>query len=71
MSDESTYRPRCQNLCCKAMVVYGEGFADAPDYHEGSGEFWCIRTAKGQGPDGEGVSLSLCSDPQRECFQEF
>jgi hypothetical protein len=53
------------------MVVYGEGFTETLDYHEGSGEFWCIRTAKGQGPDGDGVSLSLCSDPLRECFQEF
>jgi hypothetical protein len=53
------------------MVVYGEGFADAPDYHEGSSDFWCIRTAKGQGPDGEGVSLTLCSDSTRECFQEY
>ncbi|HWG47245.1 MAG TPA: hypothetical protein VN688_31070 [Gemmataceae bacterium] len=71
MSEQSPYRPRCQNLCCKAMVVYGESFADAPDYHEGSSDFWCIRTAKGHGPDDEGVSLSLCSDPLRECFQEY
>jgi hypothetical protein len=71
MSDEFIHRPRCQNLCCKAMVVYGEGFADAPDYHDGAGEFWCILTAKGQGPDGDGVSLPLCSDPARSCFQEY
>ncbi len=71
MSDESPYRPRCPHLCCKAMVVYGEGFVSDPEYQEGRSDFWCILTAKGQGPDGEGVSLPLCSDPARPCFQEY
>jgi hypothetical protein len=72
MSEESSaYRPRCKHLYCKAMVVYGESFAADPDFQAGMTEFWCLCTSKGQGPDGDGVSLEDCSDPQRGCFREF
>lgn len=65
------YRPRCRNLCCKSMLVYGEAFEQDPDFQAGMVEFWCSRTSKGQGPDGEGVSLEQCSSAERSCFQEF
>jgi hypothetical protein len=71
MSDQSTdYRPRCINLFSKAMLVYGEGF-DADPEHQGSANCWCLCTSKGYGPDGEEVSLTECSNPQRSCFQEY
>jgi hypothetical protein len=59
------------NLCCKAMLVFGEAFEKDPDYQAGLTDFWCIRTSKGLGPDGEEVALDLCSNPQRECFREY
>jgi hypothetical protein len=72
MSDNATpYRPRCINLCCKSMLVYGEDFASDPEYEAGMVDFWCQRTSKGQGPDGADVSLEVCSNPERECFQEY
>jgi hypothetical protein len=72
MSDPApTYRPRCMNLCCKAMIVFGEEFENDPDYQAGMMDFWCVRTSKGQGPDGDCVSLELCSNPERGCFQEY
>jgi hypothetical protein len=73
MSDtsEPAYRPRCMNLSCKSMIVFGEAFESDPDYQAGLTEFWCLRTSKGQGPDGEGVSLADCSNPERECFKEY
>ena len=73
MSDEtsSTYRPRCMNLSCKSMLVYGEDFENDPDYQLGLVDFWCNRTSKNQGPDGDGVALDVCSDPERACFEEF
>ena len=72
MSDiPSTYRPRCMNLCCKSMMVFGEDFENDPDYQAGMADFWCVRTSKGEGPDGESVSLELCSNPERSCFEEF
>ena len=72
MSEEtSAYRPRCKNLYCKSMMVYGEAFESDPDYQSGAAELMCLCTSKGQGPDGDGVSLAECSNPERPCFQEF
>jgi hypothetical protein len=74
MSDEITtteYRPRCKNLCCKSMLVYGEAFEQDPDYRDGMTEFWCLCTSKGMGPDGDEVSLARCSDTGRGCFREY
>jgi hypothetical protein len=53
------------------MLVFGEGFEQDPDYQAGLTQFWCTRTSKGQGPDGDEVSLELCSNAERECFREF
>ncbi|HJT77861.1 MAG TPA: hypothetical protein VJ739_11730 [Gemmataceae bacterium] len=66
-----SWRPRCRNLCCKSMQVYGENFERDPEYIPGFTDFWCVSTSKGQGPDGEHVSLEACSDPQRGCYQEY
>jgi hypothetical protein len=65
------YRPRCQNLSCKSLLVYGEAFEQGPDYQDGLEEMWCLCTSKGQGPDGDNVSLAECSDPQRGCYREY
>ena len=65
------YRPRCVNLYCKSMAVYGEGFEADPEYQAGLTEWTCLGTAKCQGPDGGGVSLGECTDAGRECFREY
>jgi len=59
------------NLSCKAMLVYGEDFQNDPDFKARLTDFWCLRTAKGQGPDGDDVSLEMCTNTGRECFQEY
>jgi hypothetical protein len=71
MSDEAAYRPRCKFLSGKSLLVYGEAFEDDPDYQGGSADFWCSCTCTGQGPDGGCVSPEECSDPGRDCFQEY
>jgi hypothetical protein len=72
MSEEaSADRTRCMHLCCKSMVVYGEAFESDPDYQAGITDFWCIRTSKGYGPDGGRLSLDLCSNADRTCYQEY
>jgi hypothetical protein len=53
------------------MVVFGEAFESDPDYQAGMTDFWCIRTSKGQGPDGGRIGMDLCSNPERECYQEY
>jgi hypothetical protein len=58
-------------LCCKSMVVFGEAFENDPDYQAGMTNFWCVQTSKALGPDGDEVSLELCSNAERSCFKEF
>jgi len=53
------------------MMVFGEDFENDPDYQAGMTDFWCVRTSKGEGPDGDSVSLELCSNPERGCFEEY
>jgi len=67
----SDYKPRCINLLCKSMMVYGEAFESDPDFQAGMTDFWCQCTQKGQGPDGGDVAFEQCTDPQRTCFREF
>jgi hypothetical protein len=72
MADQNdSYRPRCRNLYCKSMMVFGEDFENDPDYQAGLTEFWCLCTSKGQGPDGDEVSLVQCSLPERSCYKEY
>ena len=72
MADEATpYKPRCINLYCKSMVVYGEAFETDPEYQAGATDFWCLCTSKCQGPDSADATLAECSNPERGCFQEY
>jgi hypothetical protein len=72
MAEEApAYQPRCMYLCCKSMLVFGEAFESDPDYQAGLTQFWCVRTSKGLGPDGEQVSLDLCRNKERTCFREY
>ncbi len=71
MDPSEPYRPRCHFVTCKSMQVWGEDFQNDPEYQAGMVEFTCIQTMRGDGPDGGAVSLPLCSDPARPCFQEY
>ncbi len=65
------YRPRCIQLRCKSMLVYGEDFEQDPEYQAGCVDFWCIDTSRSTGPDGGEVNLEACRNPERPCFREF
>ena len=72
MSDQpAPYRPRCIYLTCKSMLVYGENFQSDPEYRMGLSPCWCVQTSTGVGPDGNDVSLELCSNAERGCFREY
>jgi hypothetical protein len=64
-------RPRCKNLFCKSMLVYGEDFENDPEYQGGQTEFWCVLTGKPFGPDGGEVTLDACRNAERPCYQEY
>jgi hypothetical protein len=59
------------HLCCKSMLVFGENFESDPEFQAGLVEFWCLRTSKGQGPDGELATLAECTNAERSCYQEY
>jgi hypothetical protein len=63
--------PRCIHLQSKAMAVYGEGFADDPDYQDDMTNYWCVLTARPLGPDNGPVGMAPCCDPDRDCYQEY
>ena len=72
MSDSpAPYRPRCVNLSCKSMMVYGEAFQEDPEFQAGMVDFWCVLTSKGLGPDDGDVALDPCSDKERGCHREY
>jgi hypothetical protein len=53
------------------MAVHGEGFAADADYQAGLTDFWCLKSARGIGPDNGPVGLAPCSDPERGCYEEY
>jgi hypothetical protein len=63
--------PRCIHLHAKAMAIHGEGFADDTDHPDGPSGCWCIQTGRALGPDNGLVGLKMCSDPERECYQDY
>ena len=64
-------RVRCMHMQSKALAIHGEAFESAADYHEDSANCWCNLTARPIGPDGNPVNLKACSQPDRECHQEY
>jgi hypothetical protein len=64
-------QPRCIHLCCKSMAVFGEAFENDPEFQAGMVDFWCNHTFTNLGPDGGELSMQLCSNPERSCYQEF
>jgi hypothetical protein len=63
--------PRCIHLQGKAMAVHGEGFECDTDYQDGVSGLCCIMSGRSIGPDYGEVSLKACSDPERDCYQEY
>lgn len=63
--------PRCIHLQSKAMATHGEAFETDADYQAGLGDCCCNKTARALGPDDATVSVKACSDPERDCYQEY
>jgi hypothetical protein len=63
--------PRCIHLMSKTMATHGEGYATDPEPRDELTDCWCIRSGRALGPDNDGVSLQACSNPERDCYQEY
>ncbi|MCI0703279.1 MAG: hypothetical protein L0241_19550 [Planctomycetia bacterium] len=64
-------QPRCIHLQSKAMAVHGEEFENDPDYEAGLTDFICVKTGRALGPDNDTVNTSLCSNADRDCYEEY
>jgi len=53
------------------MAVYGEGFENDPDYQEGLTDYMCNQTGRALGPDNNTIGMKPCSNPDRDCYQEY
>jgi hypothetical protein len=63
--------PRCIHLQSKTLAVHGEAYVRDPGDEAGMTDCWCVKTARALGPDDGLVSLKDCSDPARDCYQEY
>jgi hypothetical protein len=52
------------------MAVHGESFANDPDYQDGLTDYWCVKSARSIGPDMGPLGPDVCSDPNRDCYEE-
>jgi hypothetical protein len=71
MAETGELPPRCIQLRCKSMLVFGEAFEQDPEYQSGNTDFWCVMTSKNIGPDGGDVNMDCCRNPERGCYREF
>ena len=64
--------PRCIHLHSKAMAVHGEDFRqNTSEDRDNVGNCWCVKTSRALAPDNGPVGLSVCSNPERDCYEEY
>ena len=63
--------PRCIHLQSKAMAVHGEEFEGDADYQGGGTDCTCVKTGRSLGPDNAATGVKSCSDPERDCYEEY
>lgn len=63
--------PRCIHLHSASLTVHGEGYAGARDRPDEMTDCWCVKTGRPLGPDNRVAGLTPCSDPDRDCYEEY
>jgi len=61
--------PPCRNLRHKGMYVYTDGSGGDPNDDYDSHMYWCVKTAKGFGPDDDFVGAEDCRLTTRSCYE--
>lgn len=59
----------CRFLRSKGMYVYTEGRVGEPHDDYDSAVYWCLKTAKGYGPDDDLVGGEDCRNAARPCYE--
>jgi hypothetical protein len=63
--------PLCRSLRSNGMYVFadGENSDPAKDYDDTA--YWCLKSLREVGPDGELVGADVCRSAERSCYEPF
>jgi hypothetical protein len=54
------------------MAVHGEDFLqNTSEERDTVGNCWCVKSGRSLGPDDGPVGLGVCSNPERDCYEEY
>lgn len=63
--------PRCIHLTSNSTLIHGEGYESDQGDRSGATHCTCVKTGRALGPDGAAVGNRACSDPDRDCYEEY
>jgi hypothetical protein len=59
----------CRHLRNKGMYVYSDGLSGESHDDYDNSVYWCLKTMKDFGPDGDFVAGPDCRNPSRSCYE--
>jgi hypothetical protein len=63
--------PRCIHLMSNSMVIHGTEVESDQGDRSGSTHANCVKTGRPLGPDNAATGHKACSDPDRDCYEEY
>ena len=63
--------PRCIHLQSNSLAIHGEEYESAQGDRTGSTHATCVKTGRALGPDNAATNHKACSDPDRDCYEEY
>jgi hypothetical protein len=63
--------PRCIHLMSNSMSIHGTEFESDQGDRSGSTHSTCVKTGRALGPDYAATGHKACSDPDRDCYEEY
>lgn len=63
--------PRCIHLISNSMAIHGTEFESDQGDRSGSTTATCVKTGRSLGPDNVAVGTKGCSNPDRDCYEEY
>lgn len=63
--------PRCIHLMSNSMALHGADFESDQGERSCSTHSTCVKTGRSLGPDNAATGHKACSDPERDCYEEY